>query len=99
MSAVGYEIRDQKEPVAGASESDVLEEQRSRRKSSRWCHGLVERITALSTGMRWTTREWRESGEGKAKLSKYPRKNACFHVRMLQQHTVYLDDASVSMRD
>ena len=30
MSAVGYEIRDQKEPVAGASESDVLEEQRSR---------------------------------------------------------------------
>lgn len=45
MSAVGYEIRDQKEPVAGASESDVLEEQRSRTKSSRWCHGLVERIS------------------------------------------------------
>jgi len=45
MSAVGYEIRDQKEPVAGASESDFLEEQRSRTKSSRWCHGLVERIS------------------------------------------------------
>lgn len=49
MSAVGYEIRDQKEPVAGASESDVLEEQRSRMS---YRDGVMDLSNALSTGMR-----------------------------------------------